>query len=106
MVSLLIAFVLIAVLAGFSALEIFLAKQPARWPGLILPVVWFAVPLIVWVARMARGAGADAGVVVSGVLALFLWCIPAAWYLVLYFICCRVAGKKKALEKMHIQDLK
>ena len=48
-------FVILALMAAACALEVFLAKRKSRWPGLVLPVLWFVYILLMTVAAVAGG---------------------------------------------------
>ncbi|MCL2677675.1 MAG: hypothetical protein FWE85_01320 [Clostridiales bacterium] len=119
MVSLLdiLFFIGLAWLAGAIFLQINLSKKENKWPGLILPGMYFLSILLI-VAYMAYMAY----IYKDNVFALvypftpfsspavvfwtFLICnIPTLILMAIYLFCRRKLRKRKALEKMNIQDL-
>jgi hypothetical protein len=97
----LIIFVVIA--AGVILLQIFLSKRESKWPGLILPVIFFCISLL---AAFGTVIVDDISPFIEIVLMAFLLCnIPTCLLLAIYFICRSMQKKRKALDKMRAQDL-
>ena len=122
-----------AVLAGIIALEVWLARRKSRWPGLIMPIISFALSLLLvfgFVAFSAVSATSELQVteaetgeiihqeqrveevsdwtlgdtVQRGIL-LLVGNIPTFVLLGTYYIGREKLRRDKLLEKMHIQDL-
>lgn len=100
--------VVLVIGAALAALQIFLSRHRARWPGLCLPALW-----LVWTAagllRQAAGlTGMDGGAVLRLVLAaLLLENIPNLVFLAIYLVC-RLLQKRKLrrqFQKTRIDDL-
>ncbi len=98
--------VIMAMLGGMSALQIWMSKRESRWPGLILPAISLAVSVL-FVLNMAEIPGEDAGGVWTVVAALLLYNLPTLVLLAVYFACrsSMRRGQKRQMDKMHIQDL-
>lgn len=124
---------LAAMLAGIIALEVWLSRRKSRWPGLIMPIISFALSLLLvfgFVAFSAVSATSEVQVtdaeigeiihqeqrveevsdwtlgdtVQLGVL-LLVGNIPTFVLLGTYYIGREKLRRNKLLEKMHIQDL-
>ena len=124
---------LAAVLAGIIALEVWLSRRKSRWPGLIMPIISFALSLLLvfgFVAFSAVSATselqvteAETGEIIHqeqrvaevsdwtlgdtvqlGIL-LLVGNIPTFVLLGTYYIGREKLRRDKLLEKMHIQDL-
>lgn len=124
---------LVAVLAGIIALEVWLSRRKSRWPGLIMPIISFALSLLLvfgFVAFSAVSAtselqvtDAETGEIIHqeqrveevsdwtlgdtvqlGIL-LLVGNIPTFVLLGTYYIGREKLRRDKLLEKMHIQDL-
>lgn len=124
---------LAAVLAGIIALEVWLSRRKSRWPGLIMPIISFALSLLLvfgFVAFSAVSAtselqvtDAETGEIIHqeqrveevsdwtlgdtvqlGIL-LLVGNIPTFVLLGTYYIGREKLRRDKLLEKMHIQDL-
>lgn len=122
-----------AVLAGIIALEVWLSRRKSRWPGLIMPIISFALSLLLvfgFVAFSAVSATselqvteAETGEIIHkeqrveevadwtlgdtvqlGIL-LLVGNIPTFVLLGTYYIGREKLRRDKLLEKMHIQDL-
>ena len=110
-IGLIIALVLFA---AACALEVFLATRKAWWPGLVLPVLWFAYTLFVIVAAVAgyyyvyeTPLSVDIDLLVSFPLSMLQANIPTFVLLAVYFFCRsrRCRKNREQIEKMNIQDL-
>ena len=122
-----------AVLAGIIALEVWLSRRKSRWPGLIMPIISFALSLLLvfgFVAFSAVSATselqvteAETGEIIHqeqrveevsdwtlgdtvqlGIL-LLVGNIPTFVLLGTYYIGREKLRRDKLLEKMHIHDL-
>ena len=122
-----------AVLAGIIALEVWLSRRKSRWPGLIMPIISFALSLLLvfgFVAFSAVSAtselqvtDAETGEIIHqeqrveevsdwtlgdtvqlGIL-LLVGNIPTFVLLGTYYIGREKLRRDKLLEKIHIQDL-
>ena len=122
-----------AVLAGIIALEVWLSRRKSRWPGLIMPIISFALSLLLvfgFVAFSAVSATselqvteAETGEIIHqeqrveevadwtlgdtvqlGIL-LLVGNIPTFVLLGTYYIGREKLRREKMLEKMNIQDL-
>jgi len=94
--------ILLVFIGGGIWLQIFLSKKESKWFGLILPFITFAYSLLM-VFSIAVTDGMD----IFGLIAstLFVANIPTIILLAIYFGCREKIKRKKALEKMNIQDL-
>ncbi|WP_373164460.1 hypothetical protein [Agathobaculum sp. Marseille-P7918] len=124
----------LAILVGLIALQAWLSRRKAWWPGLVMPVLSFLMSLLIVVGNfvflsqssMVSGTQVvdeQTGAVVYqaqqvqqahdwaagdtarlGVL-LLVSNIPTIVLLAVYFLCRRSQKHKKQLDKMNIQDL-
>lgn len=122
-----------AVLAGIIALEVWLSRRKSRWPGLIMPIISFALSLLLvfgFVAfsavsatselqvteaetgeiihqeqRVEEVSGWTLGDTVQLGILLLVGNIPTFVLLGTYYIGREKLRRDKLLEKMHIQDL-
>ena len=94
---------LLALLVGLPLLQIFLSKRESRWPGLILPLLSFLYSLVMALSAVAYvGGGIPWGPVLASLL---LGNIPTVILLAIYAACQEKGRKKKAVDRMNIQDL-
>ena len=94
---------LLALLVGLPLLQIFLSKRESRWPGLILPLLTFLYSLVMALSAVAYvGGGIPWGPVLASLL---LGNIPTVILLAIYAACREQGRKKKAVDRMNIQDL-
>ena len=95
----------LAILAGGIFLQIFLSKKESKWFGLILPIITFAYSLLT-IFGLAMTDDMSWWTIL-GLIAhtLLIANIPTVILLVIYFGCREKIKRKKALEKMNIQDL-
>lgn len=100
---------LLATLAGVIALQIFLSRREAAWPGLIMPVLSLLFSLLTvlsMVLYMVAPSDTSAWAIGSTAGGVFLMGnIPTVIYLGIYFACREKRRRKKQMEKMNIQDL-
>ncbi|MGO5029825.1 hypothetical protein [Candidatus Agathobaculum pullicola] len=94
----------LAILAGLIALQAWLSRRKAWWPGLVMPVCTLPGVLLVlpniWLNVLSQGVPAW-----QMLLVLLLCLLPTAVLLAIYFLCRRGQKRKKQLDKMNIQDL-
>lgn len=91
----------LSIIAGIILLQIFLSKKEGKWPGLILPLIFFLCSYVIPL-NVAEGPSGEAFALFF--FALGLGNIPTAVLLAIYFGC-RWKGRKKQMDKMKIQDL-
>lgn len=96
---------LLVILAAAIWLQIFLSKKESKWLGIILPFITFAYSLV-----MVLGIAIFDGMTGWEIFTLlastfFIANIPTIVLLGIYFGCREKIKRKKALEKMNIQDL-
>lgn len=100
-------FILLALFAAACALEVYLAKRKAWWPGLVLPVLalfpaLFVLPNLLTNALSVAENGLQ---VLLSLLAMLLLFVPALVLLAVYWFCRRRRKCREDVEKMKIQDL-
>lgn len=98
-------FILLFIMAGVVLLQVFLSKRESRWFGLILPLIGFIYSLLaVFSVAILNGM---TGWEVFGLIAsaFFIANIPTIILLAIYLGCREKIRRKRALEKMNIQDL-
>ena len=93
---------LLALLVGLPLLQIFLSKRESRWPGLILPLLTFLYSLVMALSAVAYAGGIPWGPILASLL---LGNIPTVILLAIYAACREKGRKKKAVDRMNIQDL-
>ena len=104
--------VVLLIAAAVIALQVYLSRRQAWWPGLVLPVLWFVYILLMTVAAVAGYAQAygeplplSAGLVWSALLSLVQANIPTYVLLAVYFFCRSGRRRRKQLDRMQVQDL-
>ena len=104
--------ILLALFAAACALEVYLAKRKAWWPGLVLPALWFIYILFMMVGAVAGYAQVygeplplSFGLVWSALCSLVQANIPTYVLLAVYFFCRSGRRRRKQLDKMQVQDL-
>ena len=105
-------FVFLVLLAAACALEVYLAKRKAWWPGLVLPALEVLYSIFAIVSAITgyyevygQGVPVTASLICDTFLA-FLQCnIFTLVLLAVYFVCRRGERRKRQLDKMNIQDL-
>jgi len=94
---------LLALGGGIIVLQIFLSKQESKWAGLILPIITFGFSLIFVLSVANRG---ELSTVIIAILTAFMFCnISTAVLLVIYVACRGKRKKRRALDKMSVQNL-
>lgn len=104
--------VLVLLLAAVIALQVFLSRRKAWWPGLVLPTLEVLYSIFAIVSAIAgyyevygKGVPVTASLICDTFLA-FLQCnIFTLVLLAVYFVCRRGEKRKRQLDKMNIQDL-
>lgn len=104
--------VLVLLLAAVIALQVFLSRRKAWWPGLVLPALEVIYSIFAIVSAIAgyyevygQGVPVTASLIGDTFLA-FLQCnIFTLVLLAIYFGCRHGEKRKKQLDKMNIQDL-
>ena len=104
--------VLVLLLAAVIALQVFLSRRTAWWPGLVLPALEVLYSIFAIVSAIVgyyevygQGVPVTASLIGDTFLA-FLQCnIFTLVLLAVYFFCRRSQKHKKQLDKMNIQDL-
>ena len=97
----------LAILIGIVALQVFLSRRKAWWPGLIMPVCTLPGVLLVLpnVLFNALSMAESAGQALVGVLGSVLCLLPTLILTAIYLICRRREQHKRQIDKMNIQDL-
>ena len=104
--------IVLLLLAAVIALEVFLSRRKAWWPGLVPPVLLFLYSIVAIVSAIVgyyTVYGEAVQVTASFLFDLFLTffqCnILTLVLLAVYFLCRRKDKHKRQLDKMNIQDL-
>lgn len=103
----------LVIFTGFILLQIFLSKKDNKWLGLMLPIICFCVAvagsgyqIYEWSATTYGNTNTSAfGWVGAAAAFFFTYNIPTVILLVIYFACRGKQRRKKALDKMNVQDL-
>ena len=97
----------LAILIGIVALQVFLSRRKAWWPGLIMPVCTLPGVLLVLpnVLFNALSMAESAGQALVGVLGSVLCLLPTLILTAIYLVCRRREQHKRQIDKMNIQDL-
>jgi len=114
----------LGVCAGVIILQIFLSKTESKWPGLILPIMSFCFALLISLSLISDGYATTtvmvdgeiieqtmeqvtdlASIITSAILFFLLFNIPTGVLLATYAACRGKLKKKRALDKMQVQDL-
>ncbi len=93
----------IAILGGIVALQIFLSKRKSKWLGLILPISFFIPTLLIILLNTVETNFFNTIMMLFPVLLLAN--IPSIICLCIYIICRKSHSAKQQLDKMNIQDL-
>lgn len=97
----------LAILVGIIALQVWLSRRKAWWPGLVLPVCTLPGVLLVLpnVLLNALSQAENAGQALLSVLGSAICLLPTLVLLAVYWLCRRSEKRKRQIEKMNIQDL-
>lgn len=98
-------FLILLLLAGIIALQLFLSRRESRWPGLILPLITFLFGLLYPLNLIVPPDGVTAGFVMQAVVVWLLGNVPTFVFLAIYLACREKKRRRKQLDKMNIQDL-
>lgn len=79
--------------------------RESKWPGLVLPIISFIVAVLYPLLMVLPPEGDTGGFVLDMIIAFLFAIIPTIILLAIYFGCRERIKRKKALEKMNIQDL-
>lgn len=104
--------IVLLLLAAVIALEVFLSRRKAWWPGLVLPVLLFLYSIVAIISSIVgyyavygEGIQVTASFLGDLFLAFFQCNILTLVLLGVYFFCRRKEKHKRQLDKMNIQDL-
>lgn len=97
----------LALLVGVIALQVFLSRRKAWWPGLVLPTCTLPGVLLILpnVLLNALGQAENMVQVLLAVLGSALLLLPTLVLTAIYLFCRRRYRQKKQIDKMNIQDL-
>lgn len=97
----------LAILIGIIALQVFLSRRRAWWPGLVLPVCTLPGVLLVLpnVLLNSLSTTGDTQQALTGVLGSALCLLPTLVLTTIYLICRRREQHRRQINKMNIQDL-
>lgn len=98
----LVLFVLVMVV--LIVLEAFLSSSAHRWPGLVLPVIWLLLSLLLVVGNMLY-MGSLWQTLGSMAVALLLFNIPTLLLVAVYCVVRARMRRREQIEKMNIHDL-
>ena len=93
----------VVILGGMVALQIFLSKRKSKWPGLVLPISFFASTFLIILLNTVETNFFNTIMMLFPVLLLAN--IPSIICLCIYIICRKSHSAKQQLDKMNIQDL-
>lgn len=104
--------VVLLIAAAVIALQVYLSRRQAWWPGLVLPALWFIYTLFAVVAAVTGyyyvyevPLPLSIDLVVSFPLSMLQANIPTFVLLAVYFFCRSRRRRQKQLDKMQVQDL-
>lgn len=97
--------VLLLVLFGFIALQIYLSKKENKWLGLILPAINVFFSIIVVIGMAFYGNESFGQIVMMVLSVLLIYNIPTFILVGIYFAGREKRKRNKEIEKMNIQDL-
>lgn len=98
--SIFIVPVLLILFAALIVLQVFLAKRPGKWFGLILPIVSLVISVFLTVLVFSFPVA-----LMFSPIVFILSNIPTVIYLVIYFVLHKKVDKISEIKKMNIQDL-
>ena len=88
----------ILLVAGLLMVQVYLSKMQSKWPGLIVPGVYFLLATSIGVARLLYNIQTTLPVILGDLFALVLFNIPTAVLMVIYFMC----RKKTKIGRAHV----
>jgi hypothetical protein len=121
----------LALIAGSIVLQIHLSKKESKWPGLIMPIIFFCISIIFVlgyllstpVSMITTSMSVDTDgtiieatgdvqtlvppsmIIASTIFTFLIINIPTLVLMLIYIACRGKRNKQRALEKMSIQDL-
>lgn len=102
----------VLLLAAVIALQVFLSRRKAWWPGLVLPALEVAYSIFAIASAIAgyyEVYGQGVPVTVSFICDVFFAFVQCNLFtlvlLTVYFVCRRSEKRQKQLDKMNVQDL-
>jgi len=97
----------LAICTGTVALQLYLAKQHSRWPGLVLPALTFAVSLaaVMGIGIYIVSPQAVSGAIASAVYMFLIFNIPTVILLIIYKIARNKQARLRDVQRMSLQDL-
>lgn len=96
---------LLLLVAGLLILQVYLSKMQSKWPGLIIPGVYFLLASSIGVGRLLYNIQTTLPVILGDLFTLVLFNIPTAVLMVIYFSCRKKTKHSDEIKKMNIQDL-
>ena len=97
--------ILLLLFAAIILLQIFLSRRESRWPGLVLPALFFLFSLVA-ALNVAVLPGSTARETAAAMLTVgLLYNIPTLILLAIYFACREKFRRKKEMDRMSAQDL-
>lgn len=96
---------LLLLVAGLLMVQVFLSKMQSKWPGLIMPGVYFLLATAVGIGRLFYNLQTTLPVILGDLFALVLFNIPTAVLMVIYFSCRKKNKQSAEIQKMNIHDL-
>jgi len=100
--DIIVIILLLFLLVGVTILQVFLSTRPSKGLGLILPISFFILILLIFFTFSLTGFGA------ISTIGIIFFNIPSLVFLIIYFICKNLMTKKsnnKEINKMNIIDL-
>ena len=95
---------IILLIVGAVLLEMYLARKPGRWPGLVLPILSFLTSLL-YPLNMVNLGGDTATLIAQILLVWLLANIPTAILLAIYFAARRRMRRTREQNRMSAKDL-
>lgn len=97
--------IVVIIMAAAIWLQVFLSKKESRWLGLMLPLITFAYSLLTVFSIVITDDMTGWGIFALLASTFLVGNIPTVILAAIYFGCREKIRRKKALEKMNIQDL-
>ena len=112
--------------AGIVVLQIFLSNKENKWPGLILPIIFFGISLVSPLAILLLSFHSNtttmmmnaeiieqayvqitriSAIINTAIITFLLGNIPTGILITIYAACKGKQNKQRALDKMSVQDL-
>lgn len=85
-------------------LQMYLSRKPARWPGLVLPIIAFLFSLL-YLLNMADFGGDREALIAQMLIVWLIANVPTLILLAIYFAArCRLR-RAREFDRMHAQDI-